>query len=417
MPSNPAERNLRRASGPISPMTSTGDIEVENVWKTFRIFQNRNTTLKQALVRRRREDFEEFWALRDVSFSIPSGSTFGLIGANGAGKSTMLKVLARILVPDEGSVTTYGRIAALLELGAGFHPELTGRENVYLNGSILGMSAGGLKARFDDIVGFAGLEEFIDQPVKTYSSGMFARLGFSVAVAVEPDILLVDEVLAVGDEQFQRRCAEKMDELRSGGRTVVLVSHGLANIQQMCDQAVWLDHGEVQIAGSTEDVVAAYLASVTTAYRLDDQGRQRTGSGEIQLEVELLTNPECQQPTTSAPLTVRFHWASQQRVSNAGFGFTLRSADGYAVAGSANIFEDAGSELGPGSGWVEYAISHLGLLPGSYHLAAVIRDRTTGHVYDHSPNIAEFDVASSPGHEASTGAVDLGGRWMTGGKR
>ena len=270
---------------------STDAIEVDGVWKTFRIFHNRNSTLKQAVLRRRRETFEEFWALRDVSFDIPAGSSFGIIGANGAGKSTMLKVLARILVPDKGAVRVDGRVSALLELGAGFHPELSGRENVFLNGNILGMSSSTLRSKFDEIVSFSGLEEFIDQPVKTYSSGMFARLGFSVAVAVEPDVLLVDEVLAVGDEQFQRRCTEKMGEIRSSGRTVVFVSHGLAQVQQLCDHAVWLNKGEVQVVGDTNKVVQAYLESVTTSYRLDDRGRQRTGSGEIQLEVELLPYP------------------------------------------------------------------------------------------------------------------------------
>ena len=252
----------------------------------------------------------------------------------------MLKVLARILVPDKGAVSIEGRVSALLELGAGFHPELTGRENVFLNGSILGLSAASIRSKFDEIVDFAGLHSFIDQPIKTYSSGMYARLGFSVAVAVEPDILLVDEVLAVGDEQFQRRCTEKMDELRSGGRTVVLVSHGLAQVQQICENAIWLDKGEVQLAGKTEDVVAAYLGSVTTAYRLDDRGRQRTGSGEVQLDVELITPNGDDQIATDESLTFRFHWIASQRVTNIAFGFTLRAADGYAVGGSATVFED-----------------------------------------------------------------------------
>jgi ABC-2 type transport system ATP-binding protein len=391
-------------------MMNTGDIEIDSVWKTFRIFQDRNSTLKQAILRRRREAFEEFWALRDVSFVVPSGSTFGIIGANGAGKSTMLKLLARILVPDKGRVQANGRVSALLELGAGFHPELTGRENVYLNGNILGMSASTLRSKFDDIVQFAGLESFIDQPVKTYSSGMFARLGFSVAVAVEPDILLVDEVLAVGDEQFQRRCAEKMNELRSGGRTVVLVSHGLASVQQMCDSAVWLDKGVVQQVGDTEVVVNAYLASVTTAYRLDDRGRQRTGSGEIQLEVELITAGEGT-IATDDPLTIRFCWRSDRAVEDLAFGFTLRAADGYALGGGSTRFEGSSATFGPGSGEVDYVIPRLPMLPGSYHISAAIMDRHSGHVYDHSPNIVEFDIASAGVHEGSTDAVSLGGSW------
>ncbi len=246
-------------------MTATGYIEVEDVWKTFRIFQNRNTTLKQALLRRGRDEFEEFWALKDVSFTVPPGSTFGFRRCQRGGKSTMLKVLARILVPDKGSVAVHGRISALLELGAGFHPELTGRENVFLNGSILGMSQASLRQKFDDIVEFAGLETFIDQPVKTYSSGMFSGSGSRSQSPSSQTCLLVDEVLAVGDEQFQRRCAEKMDELRSGGRTVVLVSHSLGQVRQLCDHAAWLDHGTMKMSGPTEDVVDAYLGSVTTA--------------------------------------------------------------------------------------------------------------------------------------------------------
>jgi ABC-2 type transport system ATP-binding protein len=389
---------------------TTGEITVENVWKTFRIFSERNTTLKQALLRRRRETFEQFWALRDVSFTVPAGSTFGLVGANGAGKSTMLKVLARILVPDQGRVVADGKVSALLELGAGFHPELTGRENVFLNGSILGMSASSLTKRFDDIVEFAGLEAFIDQPVKTYSSGMFARLGFSVAVAVEPDILLVDEVLAVGDEQFQRRCTEKMNELRSGGRTVVVVSHSLSQVQQICDQAAWLDHGTVQTVGATEDVVAEYLASVTTAFRLDSQGRQRTGSGDVELEAELV-HPTDVPISTDSELTIRFHWTCERMVPNVAFGFSIRAADGYEVAGSSNTAATDGVDLGPGVGHLDYVIPRLRLLPGSYHVAAAAMDRATGHVYDHSPHIAQFDVAPSPGHVADSGLVTLDGRW------
>jgi len=318
-------------------LVSDNAVEVDQVWKTFRIFQDRNSTLKQAVLRRRKQTFEEFWALRDVSFEIPTGSSFGIIGANGAGKSTMLKTLARILVPDCGEVRVHGRISALLELGAGFHPELSGRENVFLNGNILGMSTATLRAKFDEIVAFSGLDEFIDRPVKTYSSGMYARLGFSVAVAVEPDILLVDEVLAVGDEQFQRRCAEKMDEIRKSGRTVVFVSHGLAQVKQLCDRAVWLDKGVVQTAGETHAVIEKYLGSVTSAFRLDDQGRQRTGSGEIELEVELLHHGSERFVQAGQDFTIRMHWSTRTELTNLVFGLSVRSADGTLIAGATNV--------------------------------------------------------------------------------
>ncbi|MBA2478878.1 MAG: ABC transporter ATP-binding protein, partial [Sporichthyaceae bacterium] len=187
-------------------------------------------------MRRGRARYDEFWALRDVSFEIPRGSTFGLIGENGSGKSTLLKCIARILQPDRGSITATGSLAALLELGSGFHPELSGRENIYLNGSIVGLPRRTLDERFDDIVDFAGVREFIDQPVKNYSSGMYVRLGFSVAINVDPDILLVDEVLAVGDASFQAKCMEKFADFRAQGKTVVIVSHATETMRSMCDQ-------------------------------------------------------------------------------------------------------------------------------------------------------------------------------------
>ena len=184
-------------------------------------------------MRRHRVKYDEFWALKDISFEVPSGTTFALIGENGSGKSTLLKCIARILRPESGEIVTKGKISALLELGAGFHPELSGRDNVFVNGSILGLSRKEIERRFDQIVEFAGLEKFIDVPVKNYSSGMYMRLGFSVAINVDPDILLIDEVLAVGDAEFQLRCLEKIDELRSAGKTIVIVTHALGSIRSL----------------------------------------------------------------------------------------------------------------------------------------------------------------------------------------
>ena len=201
------------------------------------------------MLRRKRATFEEFWALRDVSLEIPEGKTFGLMGHNGSGKSTLLKCIAKILQPNEGSITSRGRMAAMLEVGSGFHPELSGKENVYLNGSILGMSKQEIDGKFDTIVDFAGVGDFIDQPVKNYSSGMYVRLGFSVAIHVEPDILLVDEILAVGDMQFQEKCREKFAEFKDEGRTVIVVSHGLGEMRTLCDEAAWLDHGKLVEVG------------------------------------------------------------------------------------------------------------------------------------------------------------------------
>jgi lipopolysaccharide transport system ATP-binding protein len=237
-------------------------VRVDNVSKSFRMYHERNQTIKSAIMRGRTSVHEDFWALRDVSFEVPSGSTFGLIGSNGSGKSTLLKCLANIYYPNKGSISHFGKLAAMLEVGSGFHHELSGRENVFLNGSILGMSKKEITRKFDEIVDFSGVEQFIDQPVKNYSSGMYVRLGFAIAINVEPDILVVDEVLAVGDAEFQQKCFDKFEDLKHEGKTVILVSHSMATVRSMCDQAAWLNKGELMMSGDAEPTIKAYIDSV-----------------------------------------------------------------------------------------------------------------------------------------------------------
>ena len=234
---------------------------VAGVSKRFRLYHERNQSLKATVMRRGRARYDEFWALRDVSFDIPAGGTFGIIGENGSGKSTLLKCIARILRPDAGRIATTGKVAALLELGSGFHPELSGRENVFLNGSILGLSRSEITRRFDEIVGFAGLERFIDTPVKRYSSGMYVRLAFAVAASLRTDILIVDEVLAVGDAEFQKRCMNKMGHAARSGRTVLFVSHNMGAIESLCSRAIWLESGRCLSDGAPGDVISRYLAT------------------------------------------------------------------------------------------------------------------------------------------------------------
>jgi ABC-2 type transport system ATP-binding protein len=384
-------------------------IEVDRVWKTFRVFTDRNTTLKQAILKRGRAASETFWALRDVSFEVPRGSSFAIVGGNGAGKSTILKVLSRILVPDKGGVRCTGRLSALLELGAGFHPELTGRENVYLNGSILGLPRAAISKRMDEIIDFSGLSQFIDNPVKTYSSGMYARLGFAVAVNVDPEILLVDEVLAVGDEQFQRRCAERMADLRSDGRTVVFVSHGLGQVQQLCDQAVWLDHGEVAAYGATFDVIEKYLASVTTEYHIDSAGRPRSGSGEVRLSARV--EPASGEALVSGqPAVIHFTWTAHQPVEDVAITISIRTLDGIALTSAVSAHRMPLDRL-DGQGQAEYRIPSLPLLHGSYVLAAGVSGRHSGHVYDQSSEMDHFDVAPSELDSTESGIISLGGNW------
>jgi len=238
-------------------------VRVDHVSKSFRMYTERNQTLKAAIMRRRTSVHEDFWALKDVSFDVTKGSTFGLIGSNGSGKSTLLKCLANIYYPNKGSISHKGRVAAMLEIGSGFHSELSGRENIYLNGSILGMTKKQVESKIDEIIEFSGVGQFIDQPVKNYSSGMYVRLGFAISINVDPDILVVDEVLAVGDAEFQQRCFERFRALKANGKTVILVSHSTQTVLDMCDQAAWINKGELMQVGSAKSTVKAYLKSVS----------------------------------------------------------------------------------------------------------------------------------------------------------
>ncbi|MBC7106771.1 MAG: ABC transporter ATP-binding protein [Firmicutes bacterium] len=237
-------------------------IEVLDVWKKFRIYHDRAYSLKERLIFPHRNRHEDFWALKGVSLRVPRGATVGLIGRNGSGKSTLLKIVSRILYPTRGRVRVRGRVSTLLELGAGFHPDFTGRENIYLNASILGLTRREINGRLEKIIEFAELGEFIDNPVRNYSSGMYMRLGFAVAVHVDPDILLIDEVLAVGDLPFQEKCLKKIREFKERGTTIVFVTHVPRQVAELCDHAVWLDRGEVRLQGPAAEVARAYAEFV-----------------------------------------------------------------------------------------------------------------------------------------------------------
>ncbi len=239
-------------------------IEVESVSKRFRLELDRPGSLKEAILRFGRRDVRDFWVLQDVSLRVRSGSFFGLIGHNGSGKSTLLRLIAGIHRATTGEIRTSGRLSALLELGSGFHPDLTGRENVFLNGAMLGLGRRQMAAAMDEIIEFSGIGEQIDAPVKIYSSGMYVRLGFAVAVNVDPQILLVDEVIAVGDEEFQQKCLRHMDRIRAAGKTVLVVSHDSALIRGLCDEAAWLDHGRLRCVGDPDEVVDRYLDHVAS---------------------------------------------------------------------------------------------------------------------------------------------------------
>jgi len=262
-------------------MTMTTAISVNHVWKSFRLYHERNQYLKAAALRGRRARYEEFWALQDISFEVQAGESFGVVGSNGSGKSTLLKILSGVLVADKGSIARHGRLSSLLELGAGFHPELSGRENIYLNGAVLGLKRKEINALLTNIVEFAELEKFIDLPVKNYSNGMYIRLGFSVAVHVDPEILILDEVLAVGDESFQKKSRQRIERFKEEGRTILFVSHDLESVAGLCDSAIWILEGKVKSSGPAREVVDRYsvyetsiLSSTSDEEHSDDESAE-----------------------------------------------------------------------------------------------------------------------------------------------
>jgi ABC-type polysaccharide/polyol phosphate transport system ATPase subunit len=388
-------------------------VEAVGVSKKFRLIKERNNSLKATILRGRRVVADDFWALRGVSFEVYQGETFGLIGENGSGKSTMLKCLTGILRPNEGSVAVHGKVSALLELGAGFHPELSGRENVFLNGAILGLSQKELRRRFDEIVEFAGIGQFIDEPVKNYSSGMYVRLGFSVAINVDPDVLLVDEVLAVGDEGFQRKCNEKFADLRSHGKTIVLVSHGMSTVQNLCDRVAWFSHGQLMQAGPPNEVIEAYVETVQVNREVDELGRPRWGSGEGRItEVELLDGDR--QPATKLhggePALLRIHYQMEQAIERPVFSLAIHTIDGFVVSGPKSRDVGCVPEKLNGTGRVDVTFDELRLLPGTYDLTVALTDYSSLHAYDVRHDIVRFDVERGAFQE-DAGVVALGGRW------
>ncbi|WP_299952281.1 ABC transporter ATP-binding protein [uncultured Modestobacter sp.] len=394
-------------------------VEAVGVSKRFRLYHERNQSLKAAFMRGRRAKFDEFWALRDVDLTIPTGKTFGLIGHNGSGKSTMLKCLAGILVPDHGRTQVNGKVSALLELGAGFHPELSGRDNVYLNGSILGMSRKQIDRQFDEIVDFAGLETFIDSPVKNYSSGMYVRLGFSVAINVDPEILMVDEVLAVGDESFQRKCMEKFADFRAEGRTVVIVSHALGTMRSMCDEVAWLDHGKLKGVGRPEDLVDEYVGAshedrvVEEAPAAEEgAGHSRWGSGEVRLTgAEVLSGGQSTtKVSTGDDVVVRLHWEAAAPVVEPVFGIALHTLEGVHVTGPNTRDAEVRTGTLHGTGHLDLHVSRLMLTPGTYDLTAAVFDRSVVHAFDHREKVLRFHVIPGTPRD-HYGVMSLGGSW------
>lgn len=386
-------------------------IEIEHLSKKYRLHHERNQYLKAAVLRWGRAQYEEYWAIQDVSFEISSGSTFGIIGSNGSGKSTLLKCLAGILTPDSGNIKIEGRIAALLELGSGFHPELTGRENVFLNGAILGMTQREIAKRLDDIIEFSGLERFIDTPVKNFSSGMVVRLGFAIATNVEPEILLIDEVLAVGDAEFQQRCYEKIEKFRSDGRTIVIVSHGLGQIEQMCDTVAWLEQSHLKEIGPSFEVVQNYTSHTHQSTHHEEGSGDRWGSGEVTItEVEILSNGlPTRVLSTNQDMKIRIQFEAHTSISDAVVGVRINHLHGLNIWGTNTKRKSFELPQIVGSSSIDLDISRLGLLEGTFDLTVAISDSAEVNAYDHWEKRIRFDVRQSGTYDE--GLVALDGTW------
>jgi lipopolysaccharide transport system ATP-binding protein len=403
----------------------TPAVQFSGVSKRFILHHQRSRTLREAVLGRfergRDTGREELWALRDVSFDVEPGDCFGIIGANGSGKSTALKLMTRILEPTSGQVQVRGRVSALLELGAGFHPDLTGRENIYLNGSILGIGRRAMQQRLDQIVAFAELERFIDMPVKHYSSGMYIRLGFAIAINVDPEVLLTDEVLAVGDQSFQTKCMERIGELKRAGVTIVFVSHGLDSVRSLCNKSLWLDQGQVAASGASHEVIDAYLANVAerdearlaaeAAAAQEQVGRWGTGEAAITGVTFLNAEGKASHVLSSGqPVTVRISYRVAGRIQSPVFGIAIHRSDGVHVNGPNTRFSGCDIPYIAGQGAIDYVIENLALLEGSYDFSAAIYDTECLHPYDYQHRAFKFLVQRGRVKE-SYGLVYMPSHW------
>jgi ABC-type polysaccharide/polyol phosphate transport system ATPase subunit len=390
-------------------------VSAVNVSKMFRLYHERNQHLKTSVLRGGRAKYEDFWAVNDVTFEVEAGKTLGIVGHNGSGKSTLLKCLARILVPEKGSIALEGSMSALLELGAGFHPELSGRENIYLNGSILGLSKREIDSRFDEIVDFAGLERFIDMPIKNYSSGMYARLGFAVAVNVDPDILIIDEVLSVGDAAFQRKSGEKISDFKRAGKTVIIVSHALSTVRVLCDDVVWMDSGRMVEVGPAAEVLDRYTGfsyeeREPSEVTVDEETRYGTGEARI-TSVELIgpSGAASRLHRSGDPLTVRVHYNAYQPLANPVFGLGFTTQEGAHVFGFSTMTRGFAIDRIDGAGYIEFVSPHLLLAEGVYDMQVAIQDNLLSLTYDWLQRAIRFDVRRD-GY-AEPGVVICPGDW------
>ena len=395
-------------------------IRFENISKRFLLDTQKPQSVLETLISafRRKPPGQELWAVRDLTFEVQPGDSLGIIGRNGAGKSTLLKLIASILRPTSGRLLVHGRVSALLELGAGFHPDLTGRENIYLNGSVLGLSKQEIESSYQSIVDFSELGHFIDAPVKHYSSGMYMRLGFSVAIHVRPDILLIDEILAVGDQAFQTKCIQHIYELQKRGVTIVMVSHHSEVIRSICSHALWIEHGEVQKAGPTPAVMNAYTTRYAQTDRPNRQNQGqgfRWGTGEAEITgVRLcgLDGTEKSEFTPHEAMHIGIDYTLHRPIHQPHFDVLIFREDGLQITDSQPIPAGSENELSSGEGTMIYRFASLPLLPGAYRLTVAIHDGRLEHAYDCHEMVHRFQIRGDSQAVSGLVSITTSGEWL-----
>ena len=389
-------------------------INIQNVKKSFKVYNDKGNTLKERLIFfKSRNAHTRHEVLKGVSLEINKGDVVGLVGQNGCGKSTLLKLMTRIIYPDSGSITVKGKVSSLLELGAGFHPDMSGRENIYINASIFGLTRKEIDSKIDQIIEFSELIEFIDSPVRTYSSGMYMRLAFSVAINVEAEILLIDEILAVGDANFQAKCFNKMQELKANGTTIVIVSHDLGSIERLCNKAVWIESGLIKDIDIPHNITAKYLNKIMNKNKINFNNNKnenieedlknktnnnRTGNKDVEIiQVELIDNSTKKLKEifeTGSSLTIRVKYKKNNlELENSVFGFGILRNDGLNCYGTNSFIDDFEKIKLNEMGTVEILIDHLDLLEGEYNLDIAFHDEY-GMPYDYIRKVKKFDIYS-----------------------
>ena len=394
-------------------MTRAGEIVAEHASRHFKVYPRESRRLKDVMVARGRSRPTNVVALRDVSFRVEPGSAVGLVGRNGSGKTTLLRLISGIIKPTSGHIEVGGRVGSLLELGAGFHPDLTGRENVFLNGSIHGLKRAYVREQLDEIVAFAGLEEFIDLPVRTYSSGMYMRLGFAIAAHIDADLLLLDEVFAVGDEQFQRKCFGKIFEFKQRGGSIVFVSHDAAAVERLCDRAILLRNGLVEFDGPTHEAIVRYRQLLAGDRDPDERGAglKEWGSGEARIEDVEVLGPDGEpraQFLAGEPLTLRLRLTAEKAIAAPRVSLELRDASGLLVAGSGQSAAELGWDEGTTELAARFEVESLPLADGRFHLRLGLTDESGEQLYHWLDDAVSFVVY--PGGDVR-GVVRLEGRW------